>query len=103
MTARFIRADPEARKQRLLREALLDVRVLVPFVEFPAARQPADEEQTLNAYRARAWNAGVTIDGIANLAVIGAGILVVLVAAATADPDALAPVQQAVLALAIAV
>ncbi|MBL0143514.1 MAG: hypothetical protein IPP91_15730 [Betaproteobacteria bacterium] len=102
MTARFIRADPEARKQRLLREALLDVRALVPFVEHPEACQPAEQEPAMNAHHAKAWNAGVTIDGIANLAVIGAGVLVVLVAAATTGPEALAHVQQVAVALAIA-
>ncbi len=74
---------PDYRKYRLLREALVDVRALVPEDVGPDGRpvakaaepaQPADEN----------WNAGLRLDGIANLAVLCAGVAVVVIAAAHA-------------------
>jgi hypothetical protein len=79
---------PDYRKYRLLREALVDVRALVPpGTEDPYLRtadtvRPAAKGETMNTEIHGKWNAGLRLDGVANIAVMCAGVAIVVVAAA---------------------
>lgn len=79
---------PDYRKYRLLREALVDVRALVPpgtetrFVRTADPVVPAVEGEALNTGTGGEWNAGLRLDGVANVAVLCAGVAIVVIAAA---------------------
>jgi hypothetical protein len=78
----------EIRKQRLLREALLDVQALIPPgmetlgtpKDGPAREAPKGD--ATNTETGGQWNAGLRLDGVANIAVLCAGVAIVVVAAA---------------------
>ena len=65
---------PDYRKYRLLRECLADVRGLVPD-EAPAGAPPATAKAPAKA------DAGLRLDGFANVVVLCVGVAVVVVAA----------------------
>jgi hypothetical protein len=79
---------PDYRKYRLLREALVDVRALVPAAPEAPAKAPAGPAPLAGGHdeaRARRpWNPGLRLDGLANLAVICAGVAIVVEAAVMA-------------------
>ena len=69
---------PDHRKYRLLREALVDVRALVPGDVGPDGR-PIEATPPETGAKA---GAGLALDGAANVAVLCAGAAIVLIAAA---------------------
>lgn len=81
---------PDYRKYRLLREALVDIRALVPpgtemqFVRTADPVVPAANGEAMNTGTHDHCNAGLRLDGIANVAVLCAGVAIV-VAAVAAD------------------
>jgi hypothetical protein len=79
---------PDYRKYRLLREALVDVRALVPpgtemqFVRKADPVVPAAKGEAMNTDIRGEWNAGLRLDGVANVAVLCAAVAIVVMAAA---------------------
>ena len=90
MSARQPLTRPGIRTRRPLREALLDARALLPpGTAAPATRMDeaarrATKGEAMNTETRGKWNAGLRLDGVANIAVLCTGVAIV-VATAAAD------------------